>query len=74
MCSSDLTFHFPAGKHVLQVRVVSPASGYDQIETLGADFSANSQRVLVVNCDKRKMQVALQDPQQTEKASVDAKK
>jgi serine/threonine protein kinase len=54
------TFRFPAGKHLLQVRVMSLGNVYDQIETLDADFSANSQRVLVVNCDKRKMQVALQ--------------
>jgi serine/threonine protein kinase len=54
------SFRFPAGKHVLQVRVVSSANVYDQIEILDADFSANSQRLLVVNCDKRKMQVALQ--------------
>jgi serine/threonine protein kinase len=54
------TFRFPAGKHLLQVRVTSPGNVYDQIETLDADFSANSQRVLIVNCDKRKMQVALQ--------------
>ena len=54
------SFRFPAGKHVLQVRVVSSDNVYDQIETLDADFSANSGRTLVVNCDKRKMQVALQ--------------
>jgi serine/threonine protein kinase len=58
--SQVTSFHFPAGRHVLQVRVLSPANMYDQIENLDADFSANSERVLVVNCDKRKMQVALQ--------------
>ncbi len=54
------SFRFSAGKHLLQVRVVSPANVYDQIETIDADLSANSERVLVVNCDKRKMQIALQ--------------
>jgi hypothetical protein len=39
---------------------VSPASTYDQIETLDADLSAGSEHVLQVNCDKRKMQVTLQ--------------
>jgi serine/threonine-protein kinase len=55
-----LNFQFAAGKHWLQVRVVSPANNYDQIETLETELIANSQHVLHVNCDKRKMQVSLE--------------
>ena len=54
------SFHFVSGKHQLQVRVVSPANTYDQIEMLDADLSPGSEHVLHVNCDKRKMQVTLQ--------------
>jgi hypothetical protein len=54
------SFQFTAGKHLLQIRVVSPANTYDQIETLDADLSAGSEHVLQVNCDKPKMQVTLQ--------------
>jgi hypothetical protein len=54
------SFELASGKHVLQVRVVSPASTYDQIESLDADLPAGSEHVLQVNCDKRKMQVTLQ--------------
>ena len=54
------SFQFPAGKHLLQIRVVSPANTYDQIETVNVDLAARSEHVLQVNCDKRKMQVALQ--------------
>ena len=54
------SFQFTAGKHLLQIRVVSPANTYDQIETLDADLSPGSEHVLQVNCDKPKMQVTLQ--------------
>ena len=54
------SFHFAPGKHQLQVRVVSPGNAYDQIETVEAELTAGTQRVLLVNCDKRRMQVALQ--------------
>ncbi len=53
-------FQFPAGKHVLRIRVVSPANTYDQTETLDANLLPASEHVLQVNCDKRKMQVTLQ--------------
>lgn len=53
-------FQFTPGKHWLQVRIVSPANNYDQIETLDTDLAPGSEQVLSVNCDKRKMQVALQ--------------
>jgi hypothetical protein len=53
-------FQFTSGKHLLQVRVVSPANTYDQIETLDAELSPGSEHVLQVNCDKGKMQVTLQ--------------
>ena len=54
------SFQFPAGKHLLQIRVVSPEIAYDQIETVNVNLAAGSEHVLQVNCDKRKMQVALQ--------------
>jgi serine/threonine protein kinase len=54
------SFQFASGKHQLQIRVVSPANTYDQIETLDADLSPGSEHVLRVNCDRRKMLVALQ--------------
>jgi hypothetical protein len=54
------SFQFPAGKHSLQIRVLSPDNNYDQIETLDVDLAANSERVLSVNCSKRKMLVTLQ--------------
>ncbi len=58
--NQSTSFQFASGKHLLQVRVVSPANTYDQIETLDADLSPESEHVLQVNCDKRKMQVTLQ--------------
>ena len=54
------SFQFSPGKHYLQVRVVSPANTYDQIETLDAQLEPGSKHVLRVNCDKKKMQVELQ--------------
>ena len=53
-------FQFDPGKHSLQVRIVSPANNYDQIETIDTDLMPGSEHVVLVNCDKRKMQVALQ--------------
>ncbi len=53
------SFQFPAGKHLLQIRVVSPENTYDQIETVNVNLAAGSEHVLQVNCDKRKMQVGL---------------
>jgi len=54
------SFQFPAGKHSLQIRVLSPRNNYDQIETLDVDLAPNSERVLSVNCSKRKMLVMLE--------------
>ncbi len=54
------SFQFPAGKHSLQIRVLSPNNNYDQIETLDVDFAPNSERVLSVNCSKHKMLVMLE--------------
>jgi eukaryotic-like serine/threonine-protein kinase len=54
------SFQFPAGKHSLQIRVLSPSNNYDQIETLDVDLAPNSEHVLSVNCSKRKMLVMLQ--------------
>ncbi len=53
-------FQFPPGKHWLQIRVLSPSNNYDQIETLNVDLAPNSERVLSVNCSKRKMVVILE--------------
>jgi serine/threonine protein kinase len=53
-------FQFAPGRHWLQVRVVSASNSYDQVETLDTDLAPGSEHVLYVNCDKRKMQIALQ--------------
>jgi serine/threonine protein kinase len=53
-------FQFAAGKHALQIRVLSAKNHYDQIENMDVDLTAGSQRVLYVNCSKHKMQVVLQ--------------
>lgn len=53
-------FQFPAGKHSLQIRVLSVNNNYDQIETLDVELTPNAERVLSVNCSKRKMLVMLQ--------------
>jgi hypothetical protein len=54
------SFQFPPGKHWLQIRVLSPGINYDQIETLDVDLAPSSERVLSVNCSKRKMLVVLE--------------
>lgn len=51
---------FKPGHHTLQVHVIDTGSGYDQIEKLEGDFPTNVKHVLIVNCDKKKMQVSLQ--------------
>jgi serine/threonine protein kinase len=53
------SLEFAPGKHTLQVRVVAPGSDYDQTEKIDADLSVGTPRVLLVNCDKRKIQVDL---------------
>ncbi|HEY4054233.1 MAG TPA: serine/threonine-protein kinase [Terriglobales bacterium] len=50
---------FAPGKHTLQVRVVAPSSDYDQTEKIDVDFSVGAPRALLVNCDKKKIQVEL---------------
>ena len=54
------SFQLAPGKHYLQVRIISPANAYDQIETLEAQIEPGSKHILRVNCDKKKMQVDLQ--------------
>ena len=55
------SFQLALGRHLLQVRVVSPAGSYDQTEVLDAELSPGSEHVLHVICDnRRKMQVAFQ--------------
>jgi serine/threonine protein kinase len=48
------------GKHQVQVHVVSPDNTYDESEMVEANLAPGSRHVLRVNCDKRKMQIALQ--------------
>lgn len=50
---------FAPGKHTFQVRIVAPGSDYDQTEKIDADLSIGTPRVLLVNCDKRQIQVDL---------------
>jgi hypothetical protein len=47
------------GKHTVQLRVVAAENNYDQTETEEVEAEVNSQRVLIVNCDKRNMQVTV---------------
>ena len=54
------SFQSAPGKHYLQVRVVSSAHTYDQIETLETQLEPGSRHILRVNCDKKQMQVDLQ--------------
>lgn len=54
------SLEFTPGKHDLRVRVVTPDATYDQTETLAIDLVSKRQHVLLINCDKRKMQVSLQ--------------
>jgi predicted Ser/Thr protein kinase len=56
----NANFEVPAGKHQVQIHVVTPDATYDQTETLEADLAPGSRHVLVVNCDKKKMQVTLE--------------
>ena len=49
-----------AGKHKVQVHVVSVDNAYDQTETVETDLAPGSRHVLHVNCDKRQMLVTLQ--------------
>lgn len=51
-------FQFAPGKHWLQVRVASADGNYDQIETFQAELEPASEHAVVVNCDKRQIQVA----------------
>jgi len=48
------------GKHTFEIHVVAPGSDYDQVEKLDAELDLVKQRVLIVNCDKRTVQVTLQ--------------
>jgi hypothetical protein len=47
------------GHHVLEIHVADAGSNFDQNEKVQTDFVANAERILIVNCDKRKMQVSL---------------
>lgn len=51
---------FSSGKHVAEVRVVSPGT-YDQTETLQTDLRPGTEYVLSVDCDKKKMRLSLND-------------
>jgi hypothetical protein len=53
-------FEVPAGKHQIQVHVAASADSYDQSETVDADLAPGSRHILLINCDKKKMQVSLQ--------------
>ena len=53
--------HMKAGKHLVQVRVVSYPSEYDQVEMIEIELEPGAKKVLLVNCDNRKkMEVTLQ--------------
>jgi hypothetical protein len=46
------TIVLPAGRHQLHVRIQSTADAYDQSKTVTGDFTAGSERVLQITCDK----------------------
>jgi serine/threonine protein kinase len=46
------TLELPAGRHQLHVRIQSTADAYDQSKTVAGDFTAGSERVLQITCDK----------------------
>lgn len=48
-----------AGKHTLEVHVVAPDNNFDDVGRLDADFEPGAQRILIVNCDKRKLQITM---------------
>jgi eukaryotic-like serine/threonine-protein kinase len=54
------SLQFAAGKHRIEIRVVAPENAYDQSQHVDLDFGAGQEHLLLVNCDKRKMQVSLQ--------------
>jgi len=51
---------FSVGKHNLHVRVETPDNSYDQSETIKANLTSKGEHVLLVNCDKRTMQLTLE--------------
>jgi hypothetical protein len=51
---------FSVGKHNLHVRVETPNNSYDQSETIAANLTSSREHVLLVNCDKHKMQLTLE--------------
>lgn len=55
-----MKLNFSVGKHNLHVRVETPDNSYDQSESIEANLTPGREHVLLVNCDKRKMQVTLQ--------------
>jgi serine/threonine protein kinase len=50
---------FSVGKHNLHVRVETADNSYDQSETIAANLTSSREHVLLVNCDKHKMQLTL---------------
>lgn len=48
------------GKHLLEVHIVSAVNGYDQTEKLQTSLALGPEHILLVNCDRKKLQVTLQ--------------
>ena len=55
------SFEAPAGKHRVQVHVATLDGSYDQSEAVDAELPPGSRHLLVINCDKKKMQVSLRE-------------
>jgi len=55
-----MKLQFSVGKHNLHVHVETPDNSYDQSETIEANLNSSREHILLVNCDKRKMQLSLQ--------------
>jgi eukaryotic-like serine/threonine-protein kinase len=47
------------GKHTLEIHVVAPGSDYDQVEKVDTEIESGKKHTLIVNCDKRTLQVTL---------------
>lgn len=53
------SLEFAPGKHSLQVHVIAAGADFDQSQKLEATLSPGAQHILLINCDKRTIQVSL---------------
>ena len=53
------SLQFAAGKHQLDIQVMAPENTYNQSQRVDLDFKGDREHLLVVNCEKRKLQVSV---------------